>query len=171
MIEHELVLLGLLKEGPRHGYDIKKHIKEMLSLFAGVDPSSIYYPLRVLEKRGMVIKSTNRSGKRPQRLIYELTPKGRERFDKLLARSFLDFKRPQFSLDLSLYFLGHMPAKVAKRRLKARLSVLEKLSVKLSALVGSLKKKRNPSSARILEHNLQMVETEVRFLSSLIESL
>ena len=45
-MEQELLLLGLLKESPKHGYEIKKKIKEMLSLFAGVDLKSIYYPLR-----------------------------------------------------------------------------------------------------------------------------
>ena len=50
MIEHELLFLGLLKESPKHGYDIKLKIKEILSLFAGVELKSIYYPLRILEK-------------------------------------------------------------------------------------------------------------------------
>ena len=29
MIEQELILLGLLKESPKHGYEIKKKIKEI----------------------------------------------------------------------------------------------------------------------------------------------
>ena len=56
MIEQELLFLGLLKEGAKHGYEIKKRIKEILSLFAGLEIKSIYYPLRVLEKRGLVVK-------------------------------------------------------------------------------------------------------------------
>ena len=56
MIEQELLLLGLLKQGPKHGYDIKTKIKQILSLFAGVELKSIYYPLRILEKRGLVVK-------------------------------------------------------------------------------------------------------------------
>lgn len=50
MIEQELLLLGLLREGPKHGYEIKLKIKEILFLFAGIDIKSIYYPLKVLEK-------------------------------------------------------------------------------------------------------------------------
>jgi len=30
MIGYELLLLGLLKESPKHGYEIKKRIKEIL---------------------------------------------------------------------------------------------------------------------------------------------
>ena len=30
MIEHELLFLGLLKDGPKHGYEIKRQIEEEL---------------------------------------------------------------------------------------------------------------------------------------------
>ena len=108
MIEQELLFLGLLKEGARHGYEIKKRIKEILSLFAGLQVKSIYYPLRVLEKKGLVVKRIAKQPNRPDRLIYSLTSQGEARFNNLLLRSFLDFKRPRFSLDISLYFLRYV---------------------------------------------------------------
>ncbi|MBU4346621.1 MAG: PadR family transcriptional regulator [Candidatus Omnitrophica bacterium] len=51
MIEQELLLLGLIKEKPKHGYEIKKELKEILFPFLGMDSKSIYYPLRVLENQ------------------------------------------------------------------------------------------------------------------------
>jgi DNA-binding PadR family transcriptional regulator len=170
MIEHELLLLGLLKESPKHGYDIKIKAKGILSLFAGVDLKSIYYPLKILEKKGLVAKRASKPGPRPQRFVYTLTPKGENRFNELLSRSFLNFKRPQFSLDLSLYFLNYIKSDVAKRRLRARLVVLKKLAKSLRKTACSLRKKRAVSLAYILEHDLQMVETESRFLSGLIKT-
>jgi DNA-binding PadR family transcriptional regulator len=171
MIEHELILLGLLKESPKHGYDIKKKIKEIVSLFAGINLKSIYYPLSVLEKKGFLIKRINKEGRRPRRFVYELTPKGEERFKKLLRESFLDFKRPQFSLDLSLYFLNYMQPKIVRRRLRARLQVLKSLSAGLIQLAKSLDKKKNSSFTFIVEHNLQMVQAEYNFLDNLIDTL
>lgn len=171
MIAHELILLGLVKDSPKHGYEIKKKIKEILSLFAGVELKSIYYPLRVLEKKGLVTKQTNKQGKRPQRFVYALTTKGENRFTELLTQSFLNFKRPQFSLDLSLYFLHYIKPTIAKRRLRGRMLILDRLSREMRKIVGSLKKKRNLTSACILEHNLEMVETEYKFLSRLIKTL
>ena len=171
MIEHELILLGLLKESPKHGYDIKKKIREILFLFAGIDLKSIYYPLRILEKKGLVINRINKFGRRPERFVYELTAKGKERFKRLLTESFLNFKRPQFSLDLSLYFLNYMQPDIARRRLRARMLVLDKLTRNLTQMLNSLKKKKNSSLAHILEHNLQMVKTESRFLLHLINTL
>ena len=171
MIEHELILLGLLKESPKHGYDIKKKIKELLSLFSGVDLKSIYYPLRILEKKNLVTKRTGKAGRRPQRFVYALTPKGENRFKELLTKSLLNFKRPQFSLDLSLYFLNYMKPEIVKRRLRARTVVLTGLSKNLRQMVDSLGKKKPSSLAYILEHDLEMVETESKFLSRLIKIL
>jgi hypothetical protein len=104
-------------------------------------------------------------------LVYELTPKGEARFRELLNRSFLDFKRPQFSLDLSLYFLHYLNPQIAKRRLRARMRVLGGLLRSIRRTLGSLKKKRPLALAHILEHNLQMLETESRFLLRLTKSL
>lgn len=169
MIEHELILLGLLKENPKHGYEIKKKIKEIVSLFGGMDFKSIYYPLQILEKKGFLTKHTSKFGKRPQRFIYELTPKGKIKFQDLLTRNFLDFKRPRFSLDLSLYFLDYIQPDIAKRRLRARSAILKKLVKSLQHSINSLKKKKSASLVYILEHNLQMVETELKFLSDLVK--
>jgi len=171
MIEHELLFLGLLKESPKHGYEIKKKIKEILSLFAGVDLKSIYYPLRVLEKKGLVTKKISKAGRRPERFVYCLTSKGERRFEELLTESFLNFKRPQFSLDLSLYFLKYTKPGTAKRRLRGRMLVLKRISRGLRQMVSSSKKKRPSSLVYILEHDLQMVDTEFKFLSNLIKTL
>jgi len=171
MIEQELLLLGLLKESPKHGYQIKKKIKEIISLFAGVELKSIYYPLRVLKKKGLVIEHASKEGKRPQRFVYKLTPRGEIRFRELLTKSLLDFKRPQFSLDLSIYFLNYIDPKVAKRRLRARMLVLKKLFRDLSRVINSLRNKKPSSHTLILEHGLCMVETESKFVLGLIKTL
>lgn len=171
MIEHELILLGLLADKPCHGYEIKKKIKEILTIFAGVDVTSIYYPLTVLEKKGFLTRRSDRQGRRPQRFIYELTPKGRSRFKQLLTKSLLDFKRPQFSLDVSLYFLDNIPADIVRRRLRARMMLLEKLARRLKQTIETLSLPQGSTSVRILEHNMQMVEAESRFLASLMETL
>ncbi|MDD4940147.1 MAG: PadR family transcriptional regulator [Candidatus Omnitrophica bacterium] len=171
MIEHELILLGLLKESPKHGYEIKKKIKEIVSLFAGVSLKSIYYPLRILEQRNLVTKRSGKAGRRPLRFVYALTQKGEARFRELVAKSFLNFKRPQFSLDISLYFLNYVDPRIVKRRLRARMLLLAKLSRSLKESARSLRRKKPASISRILEHNLQMVEAESKFLSGLIKTL
>jgi DNA-binding PadR family transcriptional regulator len=171
MIEQELLLLGLLREGPKHGYDIKVKVKQILFLFAGIQLKSIYYPLEVLERKGLIAKKIEKIGKRPKRIVYTLTAKGKTRFNKLLSRSILELKRPQFSLDLSLYFLHYLKPLSARRRLRARLSILNKISLGLMQMSKSKANNKHSSLSRILEHNLKMLEAESQFLSSLIKNL
>ena len=171
MIEQELLLLGFLREGPKHGYDIKVKVKQILFLFTGIQVKSIYYPLEVLERKGLIAKRIEKVGKRPKRIVYTLTTKGRIRFDELLSRSILELKRPQFNLDLSLYFLHFLKPLSARRRLRARLSILNKITLGLTQM-SKLKTNKNQSSlSRILEHNLKMLEAESQFLSGLIKNL
>ena len=168
MIEHELLLLGLLKEGPQHGYYIKTKIKEILFLFAGVDAKSIYYPLGVLERRGLIARQPSHEGRRPLRITYSLTDKGERRFKELLKKSFLDFKRPQFSLDVSLYFLHYLDSVSVKRRLCTRQRVLLKISRGLDKMIDSLKPQSEVALRRILEHNRSMIEEERKFITRVI---
>ncbi|HPL82742.1 MAG TPA: PadR family transcriptional regulator [Candidatus Omnitrophota bacterium] len=171
MIEQELLLLGLLRDGPTHGYDIKAKVKQILFLLAGVQVKSVYYPLEVLERKGLVAKKISKIGKRPKRIVYALSPKGRARFNELLSRSILELKRPQFNLDLSLYFLHYLKPLSARRRLRARLSILNKIAIGLRQISKSKTNKKHSSLSRILEHNLKMLEAESEFLSALIQDL
>ncbi len=171
MIEQELLLLGLLRQAPKHGYEIKVKVREILSLFAGVELKSIYYPLKILAKKGYLTKQVAKSGRRPERLVYCLTDKGKERFELLLSKNLLNFKRPQFTLDLSLYFLSYLPADLARRRLAARLNILNKISSGIIKLLDSKALKGSVPHSQILEHNLCLLQAESTFLTNLLQKL
>jgi DNA-binding PadR family transcriptional regulator len=171
MIDQELILLGLLRQSPKHGYEIKLKVREILSLFAGVQLKSIYYPLQVLEKKGLLAKCVEKKGKRPARLVYCLTLKGKKRFEMLLNKNLLDFKRPQFTLDLSLYFLGFMQPALARRRLRKRLEILDKISSGIKEMFNSQELKKSLPLLRIMEHNLCLLRAEAAFLRSLLKKI
>jgi DNA-binding PadR family transcriptional regulator len=171
MIAHELLFLGLLNERPKHGYEIKKEIKGILSVFAGIEATSVYYPLTILEKKGYIQSKALRQGVRPRKFIYHVTAKGHDRFLHLLSRSFLDITRPYFTLDLSLYFLARMDISVARCRLRARMRVLEKLIRRLRTMQATVSNASSHPLGLILEHNLQMVMTEKQFLLNLLKTM
>lgn len=50
----ELAILGLLKEEPLHGYELKKRLDEMLGALSGVSYGSLYPALRRLERAGAI---------------------------------------------------------------------------------------------------------------------
>jgi len=171
MIEQELILLGLLRQSPKHGYEIKLKVREILSLFAGIQLKSIYYPLRILEKKNLLTKRRDKLGSRPERFVYCLTDKGRQRFEMLLNKNLLDFKRPQFTLDLSLYFLSFLEPVMARRRLKKRLEILGKISCGIDKMLESKELINSLALSRIMEHNLCLLRAESAFLSNLLKKI
>ena len=79
------LLLGVLSEGPAHGYDLKRVHDER---FPGAKPlafGQVYAALAKLEKDGLVeVVETLRDGG-PERTTYAVTPLGREELATWLA--------------------------------------------------------------------------------------
>ena len=170
MIEHELLFLGLLMEGPKHGYEIKRQIEEELFPFVGLKIKSIYYPLRKMEQLGLINKDVGREGKWPEKFVYSITPKGEKIFDHLITESFLSIERPYFNIDLSLYFLPYVDKKIARRRLRARVIFLNRIKRDLEALKKNVKSGASHLHI-ILGHDLDLVTAEIRSITSLIDTL
>ncbi len=170
MIEHELLFLGLLKDGPKHGYDIKKMIEEELFPFVGLKIKSIYYPLKKMEKLGLIKKDVGREGKWPEKFVYSLTPKGAKIFDHLITESFLSIERPYFNIDLSLYFIQYVDKKIAKRQLRGRIIFLNRIKRELESLRKDGKTSQKHLQI-ILDHDLDLVTAEIKSIQKLTEVL
>jgi DNA-binding PadR family transcriptional regulator len=67
------VILDLLKEKPRYGYEIIRSLEEQSHGFYKPSPGVVYPTLQMLEEMGYA-KSTERDGKK----VYEITEEGRQ---------------------------------------------------------------------------------------------
>jgi len=171
MIEHEMLFLGLLMDGPKHGYEIKRKIEEELLPLVGLKVKSIYYPLKKMERLELIEKDVGREGKFPEKYIYRITPKGRKIFDHLITESFLSIERPFFNIDLSLYFMQYVDKSISRRKLRGRIMYLKQVKRAVEKL---LKKEQPPAAAHlsiILEHDLDLVEAEIKSFTRLIAAL
>ncbi len=74
------VLLGLLFQGPRHGYELHQEFTDSLGAVWQVGLSQLYAQLKALEDEGLVACQTEVQPNRPPRKVYSLTNLGRERF-------------------------------------------------------------------------------------------
>ncbi len=168
MIEHEMLFLGLLVDGPKHGYEIKRKIDEELFPFVGLKVKSIYYPLKKMEQLGLIHKDVGREGKFPEKFVYSITPKGRKIFDHLITESFVSIERPFFNIDLSLYFLPYVDKKIAHKKLRGRIIFLKRIKRDLGQLYSKQKSPLAKHLAIILEHDLDLVEAEIKSLTRLL---
>jgi len=166
----DLMFLGLLQEGPKHGYEIKKELNNVVSQFTGTVIKSVYYPLKRLEEKGMVSRSVARAGRRPEKYIYRVTKKGKEEFTKLLNKNFLIIQRPYLNIDLSLYFLQYVDPKIVKRRLENRLNGLRGIKTWAENREKTLQKEKALyHMIAITEHSQEIVKSEIRFTERLIK--
>ena len=169
MIENEFLFLGLLAEGPKHGYEIKRQIEKELIPTIGIQIKSIYYPLKKMEEAGLIEKETGRQGRFPEKNIYRITSKGQKKFEDLILSSFVSVERPYFQMDLSLYFLPLIDQNLAKKGLKTRLVILKKIRKDLVAFKNS--HSRTKPLELILSHDLDLVAAEIASTQRLITQL
>lgn len=170
MREHELLFLGLMQDGPKHGYQLKKLMQEISATFAGIKTDSVYYPLKRMLKGGLVTQKQAKEGRRPKKYVYAITEKGKNEFRKLLIENLLSIERPYFSIDLSLYFLNHIPEELRQRNLKIRLKLLNRLKKSLTTVKNTLPANSAPHHRSILEHNQELLDAEIAFITRLAAS-
>ena len=79
MNRYDLVLLGLIDEKERSGYDIITEIRvRELDRWAKISTSTVYNRLTTLQKNGSILGRTEKDGNRPERVMYSITEKGKE---------------------------------------------------------------------------------------------
>jgi len=187
----ELAILGLLKEQPLHGYELKKRLGDTLGSLWGISYGSLYPALRRLERDGSIeivepeLPSTpipatgsldgdlaaarlRRPAKtsRRTRKAYRLTERGDARLSELLLDDDVagDDER---TFALKLAFCRHLePA--------ARLELLER---RRAALADRLSRARRTTPGRgdrytrsLVEHRTQSTERDLEWVDALISA-
>jgi DNA-binding PadR family transcriptional regulator len=169
---HDLVLLGILADGPMHGYEVCKEIDQKLGALVGVRPRSVYYSLDKLEKQGFLASRSARTGNRPKKFIYRLTKEGRRELGRLLFRNILLVERPFLNLDLSLYFLKHIDVASFARALTKRVEFLKTAARwGCNAAAGEHGTESEECIRKIIEHDNRILREEIRFTRQLLSEL
>lgn len=73
-----LVILGLLSEQPRHGYELRQEVERRLyATYINLSGGSLYYNLGQLERAGHIKKAwVEQKGRYPARQVYQITSAG-----------------------------------------------------------------------------------------------
>jgi DNA-binding PadR family transcriptional regulator len=105
------VLLGLLTIGPMSGYDLGQAIRTSVGFFWNESYGQIYPNLKNLAAEGLVTSKMERQKGKPDRHIYAITKKGRERLAAWLAIA-PQPEIPRNELLLKLFFGAQVPAEI-----------------------------------------------------------
>jgi DNA-binding PadR family transcriptional regulator len=169
-----LVILGLLRERPLYGYEIKQIIEEHMNDWTSIAFGSIYFALdRLADEKYVEKVEVEQKGKRPSRSVYQITESGREEFVRLLRESWQQVEQQYFSIDICLFFMQSLPINEIKKYLQIRQSSLQAAGEHIQA-------HRNqqmaipevpPFAAAIFDHALIHTQAELSWIMGLHKDL
>jgi len=169
-----LVVLGLLRQGPLHGYELKRVIEEEMGDWTAIPFGSIYFALGKLRDEGSIAETAQgREGRRPEKTVYSITGKGREMFLALLRESLGSREVPRFELDQALAFSEALPKEEVAGFFRARVADLEGHRARLKAHEeAQTKSERVPLVAKgIFLHSELHLEAELAWSKAVLEAL
>lgn len=121
-----LIILGLLRQRPLYGYELKQIIEDHMGDWTDVAFGSIYYALGKLEEEQHIAKvATEQEGNRPSRTVYQITDTGKDAFLSLLRETWQAIDRQTYAADLALFFIQALPREEVIRYLNTRIERLE----------------------------------------------
>ncbi|WP_299025402.1 helix-turn-helix transcriptional regulator [uncultured Thermanaerothrix sp.] len=163
---HELLLLGLLRRGPMHGYALNKWITHNWGACTALKKPTAYYLLSKMAHRGWITWDKDSTGHGPQRRVYRLTPTGEVAFWNLLRKNLGTYQPVYFAGDVGLSFLDVLPPDEARFLLQNR---QQQVQTRRQALEKA--PTHTGTAALALEHQRYHLAAEERWLEHLLEHL
>ncbi len=169
----ELAVLGILHEGPMHGYELRKRCNAVLGSFRAFSYGSLYPCLKTLQAAGWIAEDPDdpsvTGGPKRSRIVYRLTAEGKEHFQALVGESGpAAWEDDGFGVHFA--FFGRTDAETRLRILEGRRSRLEERMAGVRAALARTRERVDSYTLELQRHGLESVEREVRWLTELIET-
>ena len=165
-MEHELLLLGLLRKQDMHGYQLAGFIEHYMSTCTDLKKPTAYFLLDKMTSAGWVGFDETREGKRQLRRVYHLTPEGEAAFQRLLRANLAAYQPATFSGDTGLAFLDALSGVEARALLAQRRQEIEKLQEELKKVPP-----HGGSLSWMIEHQQRHLSAEADWVDELIVRL
>ena len=167
----EFALLGLLSQGPLHGYELRKRMTTIYGPFRALSFSVLYPQLRKMMEANLIEKSFTDEGglSRRSRIVYDLTEKGREKFSQLMQSASPDTFEDE-GFEVRFAFFGPTPRNNRVRILEGR---HRRLVDKAQVIRTDLAKIPEGINTYLIEwrrHSLESAEREIIWLEKMIKT-
>ena len=164
----ELVVIGLLAERPRHGYELDQVIAERgMREWTPVAFSSLYYLLRKLENDGLIVRLA--TGGDSRRRMFAVTDRGRRLARRATRDALARIAPAPAPVLVGLANAALLGTAAARDALRAR---TEALSAEITRLTAHRDRHGGPPVvAAMFDHPLALLAAEQRWVLHTIESL
>lgn len=166
----ELAVLGLLKEKPMHGYELKKRLVDQLGHFGQFSYGSLYPTLKRLSKQRAVEMEYAR-GETPRRKnVYRITGEGERLFEALLEESGPGITGERNAFMFRLAFFRYMKPETRRRLLEGRRGYLQGRLAKMAASLKNLRDRMDAYSVELMRYGVDEAEHDIRWLDDMLEA-
>ncbi len=167
----ELAVLGLLHESPMHGYELRKQLNGVLGWGRVLSYGSLYPALKKMLRAGWIAEDASGPvgmGRR-QRIVYELTAAGNQRFTHLMSEAGPSAWEDD-NFDVRFAFFSRTDMEIRLRILEGRRSRLQERLERVQAQLARTQRQMDRYATELQRHGVESVEREVRWLSDLINA-
>jgi DNA-binding PadR family transcriptional regulator len=173
----EFSVLGVLSDGPLHGYELRKRLTVILGPFRALSFGSLYPCLHRLTERQLIeqIDAVDRAevgavvASKRARVVYALTAEGKEAFDAWVGSDGPDAWEDE-AFAARMAFFSRTDAQVRLRVLEGRRTRLEERLAALEAAIERTAERMDQYAQRLQRHGIEGAEREVSWLGELIEN-
>jgi DNA-binding PadR family transcriptional regulator len=165
----ELAVLGLLHEGPMHGYELRKRLNLMLGWGRVLSYGSLYPALKKMLRGNLIEEIAPKTVSRRPRIVYQLTEAGDAEFQRLMSEVGPTAWEDD-NFDIRFAFFGRTDMEIRLRVLEGRRSRLQERLERVQKELAMTQQEVNRYAAELQRHGVESVEREVRWLSELINA-
>ncbi|MBB6627964.1 PadR family transcriptional regulator [Nocardioides sp. KIGAM211] len=165
----ELAVLGLLHEGPMHGYELRKRLNLMLGWGRVLSYGSLYPTLKKMLRSALIEETatTVTPVTRRPRIVYQVTEAGHSEFERLMSEVGPTAWEDD-NFDIRFAFFGRTDMEIRLRVLEGRRTRLQERLDRVQTQLAMTQKEVDQYAAELQRHGVESVEREVRWLSDLI---
>ncbi|WP_309649875.1 PadR family transcriptional regulator [Nocardioides sp.] len=170
----ELAVLGLLHEGPMHGYELRKRLNLMLGWSRVLSYGSLYPALKKMLRGALIEEVTTLPtpgipvNRRP-RIVYQVTNLGTAEFTRLMSEVGPTAWEDD-NFDIRFAFFGSTDMEIRLRVLEGRRTRLQERLDRVQSQLSMTQAEVDRYAAELQRHGVESVEREVRWLSDLINA-
>jgi DNA-binding PadR family transcriptional regulator len=162
----KLLLLGLLRSQRLHGYGLLEYLNSHSVGGAAIGKSNAYRLLKVMEAEGLVTSRTERDGRRPERHVYEVTPRGESLFREWLLEELAEDATADLPGISVLNYLDAVAPDAAAEQLQVRRDRVAARRTELSELPEDIRE-LHPA----LDLTLRQADVEIDWLDKKLAEL
>ena len=164
------MILGLLRNKSLTGYELKKIFSISFAFFSGFSFGSIYPALRKMEKDGLITMRLEIQSNAPNRKIYTITAKGRQRFQEILrspVQSF-DFKSDFLS---RLFFFSQLTPPERTEIGQAYLDIIAEKLAQLESTQSEIEERADAFQRLGFEFGIRLLKDLARNVKTTMKSI